>query len=80
MASARDIVLGFTQPQIFVHIGLLGLCRGYIGIMEKNMETTIFGLRFRVSSGLGSRPNSARNNCVLAGPRSGLGVRFGPGF
>ena len=28
------------------YIGTIGLCRGYIGIMEKEMETTIQGLRF----------------------------------
>ena len=29
-------------------MGSIGLYRGYVGIMEKKMETTIMGLGFRV--------------------------------
>ena len=56
---------GFVSwmKQGLVHIGpfnhnmgviwgyILGLYKGYIGIMEKKMETTIWGLRFRVHIG-----------------------------
>ena len=32
--------------------GYVGVYRGYVGIMEKNMEATFLGLGFRVVSGM----------------------------
>ena len=35
------------QSRIMVPIGVLGSYRGYMGIKENNMQTTISGLQFR---------------------------------
>ena len=45
------VSLGF-RAYMGVYIGTIGLCRGFIGIMEKEMETTIQDLGFE---GLGFR-------------------------
>ena len=68
MGLYRVLALGFDWGYIGV---MLGLYRGYFGIMEKKLETTIMGLHgFRVYPFTPLRPKMAAASRADIGPKA----------